>query len=320
MANTSTAPSKPPKAPSISISSDYLQTIYRRLSLATVLIPFLGTALAIALFWVAPIGYSEIALFLIFYVLTVIGIEVGYHRLFSHRSFQTSRPIQALLAILGSMAAQGGVIFWVAHHRRHHQYTDQPGDPHSPHLHGEGFLGTLSGLWHAQAGWVLDGEITNSAVFAKDLLRDPLISTINRWQQVWVLAGLLIPTLLNGLIVGTWLGALQGLLWGGLVRIFVGQQIVNATNSVCHWYGNRPFKSDDMSTNNWLLAIPSLGQSWHNNHHAFPNSAVAGLYWWQVDVSTWLIRSLQYLRLAQNVKTPSVEMLSAKLITSNTQD
>jgi stearoyl-CoA desaturase (delta-9 desaturase) len=285
-----------------------------------VLIPFLGTALAIALFWVAPIGYSEIALFLIFYVLTVIGIEVGYHRLFSHRSFQTSRPIQALLAILGSMAAQGGVIFWVAHHRRHHQYTDQPGDPHSPHLHGEGFLGTLSGLWHAQAGWVLDGEITNSAVFAKDLLRDPLISTINRWQQVWVLAGLLIPTLLNGLIVGTWLGALQGLLWGGLVRIFVGQQIVNATNSVCHWYGNRPFKSDDMSTNNWLLAIPSLGQSWHNNHHAFPNSAVAGLYWWQVDVSTWLIRSLQYLRLAQNVKTPSVEMLSAKLITSNTQD
>jgi stearoyl-CoA desaturase (Delta-9 desaturase) len=320
MKNAAATASSASKTAKISLSSDYLQTIYQRLSLATVLIPALGTVVAIALLWVTPIGYSELALFLTFYLLTVLGIEVGYHRLFSHRSFQTTRPIQALLAILGSMAAQGGVIFWVAHHRRHHQYTDQCGDPHSPHLQGEERWSALKGLWHAQAGWVLEGEITNSAVFAKDLIRDPLITTINRLQQVWVLAGLLIPAIVNGWIVGTWTGAGLGLLWGGLVRIFVGQQIVNATNSICHWYGARPFRSEDKSTNNGWLAIPSLGQSWHNNHHAFPNSAIAGLQWWQIDISTWVIRVLERLGWATGVKTPSAEIQAAKQIGSTQLD
>lgn len=298
---------------SINVSNSYLQTIYRRLSLVTVLLPFLGTVLAIALFPFAPPGLSEVSLFLLFYLLTMLGVEVGYHRYFSHRSFQAARPVQALFAILGSMAAQGGVIFWVAHHRRHHQYTDQENDPHSPHLHGQDLRGRLLGFWHAHLGWVLGGEISNSAVFAKDLLRDPIISSINRTHQIWVLTGLLLPAMLNGLIVGTWMGVLQGLLWGGLVRIFAGQQVVNATNSICHLFGTRPFRSEGKSTNNIWLAIPSVGQSWHNNHHAFPSSAIAGLRWWQVDVGTWFIRGLEWLNLATSVKKPSLEMMVNKL-------
>lgn len=301
------------KSGAVSVASDYLQTIYRRLSLATVLIPFLGTIVAILLLPFAPIGLSEISLFLVFYLLTMIGVEVGYHRYFSHRSFQATRSVQAALAILGSMSAQGGVIFWVAHHRRHHQYTEQENDPHSPHLHGQDFWGQLQGFWHAHLGWVLKGEISNSALFAKDLLRDPLISSINRSQQVWVLLGLILPAILNGLIVGTWIGFVQGLLWGGLVRIFVSQQVINATNSICHMFGSRPFRSAGKSTNNVWLALPSAGQSWHNNHHAFPSSAVAGLRWWQVDLSTWLIRGLEQLKLVSNVKKPTPEMMANKL-------
>ncbi len=311
--NFSVTKERDSKSESINVSSDYLQTIYRRLSLATVLIPFLGTIFAIALLPFAPIGLSEVSLFLLFYLLAMIGIEVGYHRYFSHQSFKVTRPVQALLAILGSMAAQGGVIFWVAHHRRHHQYTDQENDPHSPHLHGQDLRGRLLGFWHAHLGWILKGEISNSAVFAKDLLRDPVISSINRTQQIWVLTGLLLPAMVNGLSVGTWMGVLQGLLWGGLVRIFVGQQVVNATNSIGHLSGTRPFKSEGKSTNNVWLAIPSVGQSWHNNHHAFPSSAIAGLRWWQVDVGTWFIRGLEWLNLATNVKKPSLKMMVNKL-------
>lgn len=306
-------PHKAAGAAAISVSSEYLQTIYQRLSLITILIPLLGTIVAIALLPFAPIGISELCLFLVFYTLTMFGVEVGYHRYFSHRSFQAVRPVQALLAILGSMAAQGGVIFWVAHHRRHHQYTEQEQDPHSPHLHGQDFWGQLRGFWHAHVGWVLEGEISNSALFAKDLLRDPMISSINRLQHVWVLVGLLLPAVINGLIVGTWMGCLQGLLWGGLVRIFVGQQVINATNSICHMFGSRPFQFDDQSTNNIWLALPSMGQSWHNNHHAFPASAVTGLEWWQVDVGTWFIRGLERLNLVTNVKKPSPKMIANKL-------
>ncbi|MBX2866032.1 MAG: acyl-CoA desaturase [Leptolyngbyaceae cyanobacterium MAG.088] len=297
----------------VSVSSEYLQTIYQRLSLITVLLPLLGTIVAIALLPFAPIGISEVALFIVFYILSMVGVEVGYHRYFSHRSFQANKSVQALLAILGSMAAQGGVIFWVAHHRRHHQYTDQERDPHSPHLHGDNFWGQLRGFWHAHLGWVLEGEISNSALFAKDLLRDPLISSINRLQQIWVLLGLLLPAMINGLILGTWIGFLQGLLWGGLVRIFVGQQVINATNSICHMFGSRPFQSGDQSTNNVWLAIPSIGQSWHNNHHAFPSSAVTGLEWWQIDIGTWFIRGFEQLNLVTNVKRPSAKMITNKL-------
>lgn len=307
------APVEEGKEPrSVNISSDYLQAIYQRLSLATVLIPFVGTVLAVGLLPFAPIGLSEVVLFFVFYLSTMLGVEVGYHRYFAHRSFRTVKLIEAFLAILGSMAAQGGVIFWVAHHRRHHRYTEQENDPHSPHLHGSDLRGKVVGFWHAYMGWFLKGEVSNSAVFARDLLRDPLISSINRMQQVWVLLGLLLPALINGLITASWIGVLQGFLWGGLVRIFVGQQITNSTNSICHLFGSRPFISGEKSTNNFWLAIPSVGQSWHNNHHAFPNSAIAGLAWWQIDIGAGLIRFLERLGLVSEVKRPSPEIVASK--------
>jgi stearoyl-CoA desaturase (Delta-9 desaturase) len=297
-------------APRVRITSEYLQKIYRRLSLITVVVPALGTAIAIALLRYLSIGPVEVSLLLIAYALSILGIEVGFHRHFSHRAFDASTPLRVLLAILGSMAAQGGVIFWVAHHRCHHQYTDRPNDPHSPHLHDN----ALKGLWHAHVGWTLEGDIPNSMLFAKDLLRDPVIAKIHQYQQYWVLLGLAIPAVVDGLITRSWVGVLQGFLWGGLVRIFLGQQIISSTNSICHVYGGRLFDCGDRSTNNLWLAIPSWGQSWHNNHHAFPSSAIAGLKWWQIDPGSWVVRGLEKLGLVWNVKVPTLSQLEAKKI------
>jgi stearoyl-CoA desaturase (Delta-9 desaturase) len=296
----------------ITLNNEYLQTIYGRLALVTFFVPAFGTLIAITLLWWWKISWLEVALLLSMYAITILGIEVGFHRYFSHRSFQTNSAIKVILAIFGSMAAQGGVIYWVAHHRRHHQYTDQTGDPHSPHLHGDGFIQRLQGFWYAHLGWTFEGEVTNSMVFAKDLLRDPVICKINQLHHIWVILSLAIPTIIGGLLTGTWIGALQGLLWGGFVRIFLGQQIISATNSICHIYGDRPFNSNDRSTNNVWLAIFSWGQSWHNNHHAFPNSAVAGLKWWQIDPGTWVIRLLELLGLVWNVNTPTAKMIQSK--------
>lgn len=292
----------------MTIANDYLQTIYRRVALVTVLVPFLGSVVAVESLWNFGIGAVEVGLLLGMYALTTFGIEVGFHRHFSHHAFQTTTTIRVILAILGSMAAQGGVVYWVAHHRRHHQYTDLPGDPHSPHLHKNSWRG----LWHAHLGWTLEGEVTNSIVFAKDLLRDPVIGRVNQLQQVWVILGLALPTVLGGLLTMTWIGALQGFLWGGLARVFLAHQVINSTNSICHVYGSRPFNSSDRSTNNIWLSIPSWGQSWHNNHHAFPNSAIVGLHWWQIDLGGWVIRLLEKLGLAWNVEVPTASLIEAK--------
>lgn len=308
-------PENSPPRQKITIASDYLQTIYRQLAFVTVLIPFLGSVVAIGLLWRFGITPVEVGLLVTMYALSILGIEVGFHRLFSHHAFQTTTAVRVILAILGSMAAQGGVTFWVAHHRRHHQYTDLPGDPHSPHLHGDGIRSRLRGLWHAHVGWTLDGEVSNSMLFAKELLRDPVIAKVNQLQQVWVILGLVIPAVIGGIVSWTWMGALQGFLWGGLVRVFLGHQSINSTNSICHVYGGRLFDTDNRSTNNLWLAIPTWGQSWHNNHHAFPNSAIVGLKWWQLDLGAWVIRALEFVGLAWNVKVPTAAMIEAKKVT-----
>ena len=286
----------------LTIASDYLQTRYRRLSLVTAAIPFIASVIAIGLLSLLGIGPVEVGLLVCMYALTTLGIEVGFHRHFSHHAFQTTTAVRAILAILGSMAAQGGVIYWVANHRRHHQYTDLPGDPHSPHLGEDGIRGRLRGLWHAHIGWTLEGEVTNSMLFAKDVLRDPVIAKINQLQQIWVVLGLAIPAVLGGVLTWTWMGAFQGFLWGGLVRIFLGHQFIGSTNSICHVYGSRPFNTNDHSANNMWLALFTWGQSWHNNHHAFPNSAIVGLEWWQIDLGAWVIRLLEFAGLVWNVK------------------
>lgn len=296
----------------ITIEDDYLQNICRRIAIATVLIPLIGSVVAVGLLWRLGIGPVEVGLLVSMYALTMFGIEVGFHRHFSHHAFQTTTAVRVILAILGSMAAQGGIIYWVATHRRHHQYTDLPGDPHSPHLHGGGIRGRLHGLWHAYLGWFLDGKITEPMLFAKDVLQDPVIVKVNELDLIWVILGLAIPPVLEGVLTWTWMGAFQGFIWGGLFRVFLGHQFTWLNVSMSHFYGSRPFDTDDRSTNNVWLAIPTWGQSWHNNHHAFPNSAIAGLEWWQIDLGTWVIRLLEFAGLVWDVKVPTAGMRKLK--------
>ena len=291
----------------ITIGNDQLKQLQRRFALATVLIPFLGSVLAIGLLWLTGIGAVEVALLLSMYALSIIGITVGFHRHFAHCAFRTNIAVRIILAILGSMAAQGPVIHWVSNHRRHHQYSDQSGDPHSPHLY-EG----IRGLWHGHIGWMLNSEVTNAAVFAKDLLRDSAIAKVNQLYLTWVILGLAIPGVLGGVVTGTWMGAWQGFLWGGLVRIFLAHHVTWSINSITHLYGSRPFDTSEQSTNNLWLAIPSFGEAWHNNHHAFPNSGKFGLQWWEIDLGYWIIRTLEFAGLVWEVKTPTVGMIEAK--------
>jgi len=291
----------------ITIGNDQLKQLQRRFALATVLIPFLGSVLAIGLLWRCGIGAVEVALLVSMYALSIIGITVGFHRHFAHCAFKTNIAVRIILAILGSMAAQGPVIHWVSNHRRHHQYSDQPGDPHSPHLY-EG----IRGLWHGHIGWMLNSEVTNAAVFAKDLLQDSGIAKVNRLYLTWVILGLAIPGVIGGVVTGTWMGAWQGFLWGGLVRIFLAHHVTWSINSITHLYGSRTFDTSEQSTNNLWLAIPTFGEAWHNNHHAFPNSGKFGLQWWQIDLGYWVIRALEFAGLVWKVKTPTAAMIEAK--------
>lgn len=203
------------------------------------------------------------------------------------------------------MAAQGPLLFWAAVHRRHHTFSDRPGDPHSPNLHDEGLKNYLRGFWHAHAGWLFSPEINDWALYVPDLLKDLTIVKVSRLYLAWVLFGLAVPAVVGALLTGTLKGAAGALLWGGLIRISLTHHTTWSVNSICHLYGTRTFQSQDLSTNNFWLAVPSFGESWHNNHHAFPGSAFHGFRWWQIDFSGYVIRLLQSLNLAWDVKTPS---------------
>lgn len=292
-------------------SSPYAET-ERRIAVVIVLTPFVGFLAAIALFWERGIGPVDLALLLAMYLLSGFGIGVGYHRLCAHRSFETRPAIRALLAIWGSLAAEGPVLFWAAIHRRHHKFSDTLDDPHSPHFHGPGVRGMLKGLWHAHVGWLFVHEVIDWSRYIPDLLRDRRLFHVNRLYFVWLLLGLLIPTVVGGLLTWSWPGALSGLLWGGLVRIFFVHHVTWSVNSICHYYGSQPFQSRDEARNNAWLAVPSLGESWHNNHHAFPTSAVNQLRWWQLDLCGQLIRWLELMKLAWDVKVPTARMLAER--------
>jgi stearoyl-CoA desaturase (Delta-9 desaturase) len=269
-------------------------------NLAAVVIPFVGFVLAVALLWNHGTGPLQLSLFAGMYLATGIGVTVGYHRLLTHKAFQTPRGIRYLLAVLGSMAVQGPVLHWVADHRKHHAYADKDGDPHSPHHHESG----LRGLVHAHVGWLLsDNGQASKRQFARDLLDDPGMRTINRLFPVWVLIGLLIPFGLGWAISGNLAGGLAGLLWGGLVRIFLVHHVTWSVNSVCHFLGSRRWNTPDESRNVGWLALVSFGESWHHNHHAFPRSAYHGLRWYEVDIAALVIRALAAVGLARDVVT-----------------
>jgi stearoyl-CoA desaturase (Delta-9 desaturase) len=284
-------------------------------NLGAVVVPFAATLAAILLLWDRLVSWHDLALFAVMYVATALGITVGFHRLLTHRSFRTHKPTEYAFAALGSMAVQGPVIAWVADHRKHHAHTDVEGDPHSPHVgHGDGVAGVLRGLWHAHTGWLLtEHGRARWNKYAPDLCEDRGMRLINRRFVSLVVLGLAIPAAVGYLITGTVAGAATGLLWGGLVRIFFVHHVTWSVNSICHFMGTRRFEVEDRSTNVFWLALPSLGESWHHNHHAFPRSAVHGLRRWELDPSALLIRTMERVGLAWNVVRIAPERQAAKL-------
>jgi stearoyl-CoA desaturase (delta-9 desaturase) len=278
-------------------------------NLGAVVLPFAATVAAAILFWNRLVTPADLVIATVMYLLTAVGITVGFHRLLTHRSFQTPKALEYLFAALGSMAVQGPVISWVADHRKHHAHTDEDGDPHSPHVgHDGGVRGVFAGLWHAHTGWLMSTQgRADWKRYARDLYEDPGMRTISRQFVPLVLIGLALPAAAGYLVSGTLAGAATGLLWGGLVRVFFVHHITWSVNSVCHFLGSRRFVTDDHSTNVFWLALPSLGESWHHNHHAFPRSAVHGLKRWELDPSALIIASMEKVGLAYNVVRISPE-------------
>ncbi len=277
-------------------------------------IPFVLLFLAGWQVWNWALHWSDIFVFVIVYVLTGLGITVGFHRLLTHRSFKTSPAIRGIFAALGSAAIEGPVISWVADHRKHHACSDREGDPHSPHVgHGGGIKGTLRGLFHAHMGWLfIHTERGSKERFAPDLLKDPVIRFIDRTFLLWAVLGLAAAFGLGYLIGGTLIAGLTGLLWGGAVRMFALHHVTYSINSLCHMFGRRDFETTDESRNLTWLALPSFGEAWHNGHHAFPTSARHGLRWWQVDPSAVVIWVLEKLGLVWDVVRIRPEHLAAK--------
>jgi stearoyl-CoA desaturase (Delta-9 desaturase) len=279
-----------------------MSRVEKQFNLAAVVLPFLATIAAVVLLWNSVVSATDLAILAVMYVLTGLGVTVGFHRLLTHRSFRAPKWLEYGFAVLGSMAVQGPVIGWVADHRKHHAHADEEGDPHSPHVgHGDGPMEVMRGLWHAHVGWLLMNQGRAGSRYAKDLYEDRGMRLINRRFPLLALAGLAIPALAGWAITGTVAGAATGLLWGGLVRVFFVHHITWSVNSVCHFLGSRRFETDDESTNVFWLALPSMGESWHHNHHAFPRSAEHGLRRWELDPSALVIRGLEKVGLAKNV-------------------
>ena len=276
-----------------------MSTTARRVNLLAVIVPFLAFLVALVLLWNRAVGPRDLAILAAMYALSGLGVTVGFHRLLTHRSFETRRPLKYVLAVLGSLSVQGPVITWVADHRKHHAHADEEGDPHSPHVgHGSG----LRGLLHAHMGWLVRNMgRAERRRYAPDLMEDPGMRRINRSFELIVVAGLAIPFALGYLLGGTLTAALTALLWGGLVRVFLLHHVTWSINSVCHFFGRRRFATEDHSTNVFWLALPSFGESWHHNHHAFPRAAQHGLRRWELDPSGALIGLLERLGLAWNV-------------------
>jgi stearoyl-CoA desaturase (Delta-9 desaturase) len=288
--------------------------VHKLLNLSGVVFPFLAFVTAIVLLWNTWVDWSDLAVLAIMYVLTGYGVTLGFHRLLTHRSFQTFKSIEYTLAAVGSMAVQGPVMSWVADHRKHHAHTDKEGDPHSPHGHGGGIRGSLAGLWYAHMGWLFDraGQAAPER-YAKDLYEDRGMRVIQNSFPLFVLAGFVLPFGLGWLIGGTLMDGLTGALWGGAVRIFLLHHVTWSINSVCHFFGTRRFAVDDHSTNVFWLSLLSFGESWHHNHHAFPRSAIHGLRWWEIDPTEWAVRAMKRLKLAWNVIEITPERQRQKL-------
>ena len=286
----------------------------RIVNLIAVMAPVAGLIAAMVYAWERGFDWVQLVLLVVMYLLTGFGITIGFHRLFTHRSFETSRVMQTILVALGSMALEGSLLHWVACHRKHHQHSDHDEDPHSPHTHGHGFISMLRGFWRAHVGWIFEGAPREIDRYAGDLIRDPFVKRLSALFPLWIALSLIIPTVLGGLLTWSWMGALLGFIWGGLVRILIVHHVTWSINSVCHIWGTRSFRSSDESRNNVIFGVLGLGEGWHNNHHAFPSSARHGLRWWEFDISFIVIVIMSRLGLVWNVRTPRSDQMLAKKI------
>jgi stearoyl-CoA desaturase (delta-9 desaturase) len=281
------------------------------------IVPLLALIAAVPFAWGWGLGWVDVGLALSFYTLTCLGVTVGFHRYFTHGAFRAKRGLRVALAVVGSMAMQGPVVGWVADHRRHHAYADREGDPHSPWLFGTTPAALVKGFWHAHMGWMLGREQTNARRFAPDLLADADIRRVDRLFPVLTVVTLLAPAVLGGLITWSWWGAVTAFFWASLVRVALLHHVTWSVNSICHMIGDRPFEARDKSANFWPLAIASMGESWHNSHHADPTCARHGVRRGQIDISARLIWIFEKLGWVSRVRWPKPERLTRKLRTGS---
>ncbi|WP_242527446.1 acyl-CoA desaturase [Ktedonosporobacter rubrisoli] len=268
--------------------------LYKGVVLVVVVVPLLATIFAIWLLWNKAVHWSDIALLLTMYSLVAFGVTVGYHRMLTHRSFNPHPAVKFILLVLGSMALEGPALEWAAIHIKHHSQSDREGDPHSP----------VEGFFHAHIGWIFKDRTIDPNVYCRNLVKDPIVLFVSRTFLLWVALALLIPFALGG-----W----TGLLWGGLVRIFLTHHVTWSVNSICHTFGKREFETNDMSRNEWIVGLLAFGEGWHNNHHAFPRSAFHGLHWWQFDLSGYLIWLLERIGLARDVYRIPPDLMQRRL-------
>jgi stearoyl-CoA desaturase (delta-9 desaturase) len=291
------------------------ETFGRAANIFVTIAPVVVLGVGVWLAWGGALHWQDLVVMAVGYALTGVGITVGFHRLFTHRSFKTSRVMRVAFAVLGSAAVEGPLIEWVSNHRMHHRFSDRPGDPHSPHLdEAGGWRGAFRGLVHAHAGWLFNATDTAAPErYAPDLLADPAMRWVDRTFVIWVLAGLAVPFGLGVALMGTIGGGLEALLWGGAVRIMILHHATFSINSLCHFFGRRSFQTGDESRNLAWLSLLTFGEAWHNNHHAFPTSAHHGLKRRQLDPGAWLIDSLARVGLVWDVVRISPAAQNAKI-------
>ena len=309
---TADTPGTPARIGTIRLRTSRISQV---VTLVAVIVPPLGLFSAMGLLWGVGFRWLDVGLFAAMYVLCAFGITVGFHRYFTHRGFEARAPVKVALAVLGCMTMQGPVTQWVTDHRKHHALSDKPGDPHSPHGHGEGAWGAVRGFVHAHVGWMFSNlGMEQGREYGRDLYDDRLLRTIDRLYLLWVILTLGIPFAVGYAVGGTWGAAVEGLVWGGLIRIAAYQHATFSVNSICHMFGRQDYRARDESRNNWVVALLVFGEGWHNNHHAFPASARHGLHRRQIDVSWWVIRALERLRLVWDVKVPDASQLERRRV------
>jgi stearoyl-CoA desaturase (delta-9 desaturase) len=288
---------------------------HRLFLVGSTIIPPIGLVTAIVLLWGRLVSWVDLVLLVVFYVaIGLLGLSLGYHRLLTHRSFKTYPKVRFAMAALGTMGAHGPPLIWVAHHRRHHQFADREGDPHSPHVGFRGRLSRFRGLWHAHSAWRFRVDAASNPVrYAPDILRDRGLMWLSRHYIGITVLGVVLPGLVGLALTGTLKGLLTGALWGGLVRMFMGQHVVYSVNSLGHFVGPRRFETRDESRNLAFLSLLTFGDSWHNNHHAFPTSSHHGMRWWEIDLSGLLVRAMRRVGLAWDLVTISRERQAERI-------